>query len=43
MYPKNETDASLIYLERLTSLLEDRFCLIGGWAVYHTVNRLFRM
>ena len=39
MYGDVETDASRRYLEIITSKLEVEFCLIGGWAVYHLVQK----
>lgn len=42
MYEKVETEASRGYLKRLAEAMGDEFCLIGGWAIYYTVNERYR-
>ncbi|MFH1101042.1 MAG: nucleotidyl transferase AbiEii/AbiGii toxin family protein [Methanobacteriota archaeon] len=41
LYDKFETDTSSTYLKHIITKLEDPVCLLGGWAVYLTVNDLF--
>lgn len=43
MYGKTETEASLKHLQRIVTDLNVPFCLIGGWAVYYTVNENYRV
>jgi len=42
MYPKKETAHSYSYLEKVVSVLQEPVCLIGGWAVYFTVNQTYK-
>ncbi len=41
MYDDIETGASHDYLKELVQLLKKPACLIGGWAVYYSVNERF--
>lgn len=38
MYSDIETQTSYEYLQKIVSILEEPICLIGGWAVFLTVN-----
>ena len=38
LYNKLETDTSFAYLKHIIAQLEEPICLLGGWAVYLTVN-----
>lgn len=42
MYEPHEIDISYKYLKTVVGRLEEPICLIGGWAVYHQVNRNFK-
>lgn len=42
MYDEFETKTSLNYLDKVFSITAEPACLIGGWAVYFTVNERFR-
>ena len=41
LYEPNETKTSQKQLEQIFKSLKDPACLLGGWAVYHTVNKNF--
>jgi hypothetical protein len=41
VYNKLETDTSYTYLKQIIAQLEEPICLLGGWAVYLTVNKNF--
>ncbi|GEM_PF-541815 len=41
MYPEKETSLSYEYLQKVVSALEEPICLIGGWAIYLTVNKAY--
>lgn len=41
MYRDEETKISYEYLKKVISHLDEPVCLLGGWAVYFTVNALF--
>lgn len=41
-YPKNETDQSFKYLKEVLDILDEPVCMIGGWAIYFTVNENYR-
>lgn len=41
MYPENETDISESNLSTVISGMDQPVCLLGGWAVYMTVNPRF--
>src|SRR5712664_3601699 len=41
MYPKTETDISWSYLRQILGIVPQPCCLIGGWAIYLTVNPAF--
>jgi len=42
LYPKYETDKSYTYLQQIVDLLEEPICILGGWAVYFTVNENYK-
>jgi hypothetical protein len=42
LYQEFETDISFRYLEKIVAILERPICIIGGWAVYFTVNEHFK-
>lgn len=42
LYPKYETDISYNFLEKVISILEEPICILGGWAVYFTVEKKIR-
>jgi len=42
MYDARETKISLAYLRNVVALLDEPICIIGGWAVYFTVNQRYR-
>ena len=42
MYAKIETDISYNYLKKLVSKLNEPIIIIGGWAVYLTVNKNYK-
>lgn len=42
MYPDQETKTSFNYLNKVINSLEEPICLLGGWAVYFSVNNLFQ-
>jgi len=41
LYAKYETDTSFDYLEKIIDILDEPICILGGWAVYLTVNKKF--
>jgi hypothetical protein len=41
-YNKYETEISRSELEKIFGLLKDPLCLVGGWAVFQTVNASFQ-
>ncbi len=41
MYEPHEIEISYKYLKTVVGRLEEPICLIGGWAVYHNVNKNF--
>jgi hypothetical protein len=41
LYEPNETKTSQKQLEQIFKSLKDPACLLGGWAVYHVVNKNF--
>ncbi|MFA6269441.1 MAG: hypothetical protein WC652_06500, partial [archaeon] len=41
MYPKNETDQSYEYLQKVVGFLDEPICILGGWAVYLTLNKKY--
>ncbi len=41
MYPSNETKISYHYLKPVIQSLDEPLCMLGGWAIYFTVNVLF--
>ncbi len=43
MYEPYETGISYKYLKTVVERLEEPICLIGGWAVYNTVNKNFKI
>ena len=42
MYPKNETEQSFTYLKKVVESLDEPICLLGGWAVYLTLNKKYQ-
>ncbi|MFH0906277.1 MAG: nucleotidyl transferase AbiEii/AbiGii toxin family protein [archaeon] len=42
MYDKKETDISYKYLKSIISKLKEPIVIIGGWATYLTVNKLYK-
>lgn len=42
MYEPHEIEISYKYLKTVVGKLEEPICLIGGWAVYHHVNKNFK-
>jgi len=42
LYAKYETDTSFDYLKKIIEILEEPICILGGWAVYLTVNNKFK-
>jgi len=42
LYAEYETDTSFDYLEKIIKILEEPICILGGWAVYLTVNDKFK-
>ncbi len=42
MYEDKETEISYKYLREVIEHLDEPICLLGGWAVYFTVNNLFK-
>jgi hypothetical protein len=42
LYAKYETDTSFDYLEKIIDILDEPICILGGWAVYLTVNKKFK-
>ena len=42
LYTKFETEISYKYLQQIINFLDEPICLLGGWAVYITVNDNFK-
>lgn len=42
LYQKYETENSYAYLQQVVDLLEQPVCILGGWAVYFTVNEQYK-
>jgi len=42
LYNAIETDTSYKYLQQIVNILDDPICILGGWAVYLTVNSNFK-
>lgn len=42
LYSDFETETSYIYLQKIANILNEPICILGGWAVYFTVNTAFR-
>ncbi|MDO8537260.1 MAG: hypothetical protein Q7S21_00080 [archaeon] len=42
MYDEKETKRSFEYLQKVISVLEEPICLLGGWAVFMTVNKNYK-
>ncbi|MDO8538367.1 MAG: hypothetical protein Q7S21_05775 [archaeon] len=42
MYDNKETNRSYEYLQKVVSVLEEPICLLGGWAVFLTVNKNYK-
>jgi hypothetical protein len=42
LYSDFETETSYEYLQKIVGVLNEPLCILGGWAVYFTVNTTFR-
>ncbi|MCK5030612.1 MAG: hypothetical protein KAR64_04035 [Thermoplasmatales archaeon] len=42
LYSKFETETSYKYLKQIVGILNEPICILGGWAVYLTVNNDFK-
>lgn len=42
MYDDKETKRSYDYLQKVVSALEEPICLLGGWAVFLTINKNYK-
>ena len=42
LYQKYETENAYTYLQQVVDLLEEPVCILGGWAVYFTVNERYK-
>ena len=42
LYTEFETETSYKYLQQIINILDEPICLLGGWAVYITVNDNFK-
>jgi len=42
LYSDFETETSYVYLKKILETLNEPICILGGWAVYFTVNNAFR-
>lgn len=42
LYSTIETDTSYKYLQQIVNILDEPICILGGWAVYLTVNTNFK-
>ena len=42
LYSDFETETSYVYLNKIVETLNEPICILGGWAVYFTVNTAFR-
>jgi hypothetical protein len=42
LYQKYETENSYTYLRQVVDLLEEPVCILGCWAVYFTVNEMYK-
>jgi len=42
LYSEFETETSYKYLKQIVSILDEPICILGGWAVYLTVNNNFK-
>jgi len=42
LYSEFETETSYKYLKKIINILNEPICLLGGWAVYITVNTRFK-
>jgi hypothetical protein len=42
LYQKFETDTSYEYLQKIVDILDEPICILGGWAVYFTVNEKYK-
>ena len=42
LYNTIETDTSYKYLQQIVKILDEPICILGGWAVYLTVNKNFK-
>jgi hypothetical protein len=42
LYSDFETETSYVYLQKIVNILNEPVCILGGWAVYFTVNLAFQ-
>lgn len=42
LYSDFETETSYVYFRKIVDILNEPICILGGWAVYFTVNTAFR-
>jgi len=42
LYSDFETETSYVYLQKIVNILNEPICILGGWAVYFTVNTAFQ-
>lgn len=42
LYSEFETETSYVYLHKIVDILNEPICILGGWAVYFTINTAFR-
>ncbi|MDG6218321.1 MAG: hypothetical protein QCI00_02655 [Candidatus Thermoplasmatota archaeon] len=42
LYSDFETETSYEYLQKIVNIFDEPICILGGWAVYFTVNTAFR-
>jgi len=42
LYQKIEISKSFEYLQKIADVLEEPICILGGWAVYYTVNDFYK-
>ena len=42
LYSIFETETSFTYLQEIVKILKEPICILGGWAVYFTVNNAFK-
>ena len=42
LYSNFETETSYSYLQKIIKTIDEPICILGGWAVYFTVNKTFQ-